>query len=104
MIDAVKRAKGYGCAPGFLGICIGGDRAGGYEAAKEALLGDFGRMSAFEKAVFDEANATGIGPMGLGGKTTLLGLKVVSRPRLPASFFVTIAYMCWALRRRTMEF
>ena len=45
-------------------------------------------------------NVDGIGPMGMGGKTTLLGVKVAARPRLPASYFVTVAYMCWACRRR----
>ena len=56
-----------------------------------------------EKKILDEANSLGIGPMGLGGRTTLLGVKIASRPRVPASFFVTVAYMCWACRRRSMR-
>ena len=52
----------------------------------------------------EEANGLGIGPMGLGGKTTLLGVKIAARPRVPASFFVTVAYMCWACRRKTATF
>jgi fumarate hydratase class I len=56
-----------------------------------------------EKSILKKANSLGIGPMGLGGKTTLLGVKIASRPRVPASFFVTVAYMCWAARRRTVE-
>ena len=57
-----------------------------------------------ERAVLKDANSLGIGPMGLGGETTLLGVRVASRPRVPASFFVTVAYMCWACRRRTIDF
>ena len=57
-----------------------------------------------EKRLVKEANALGIGPMGLGGKTTVLGVKIGSRPRVPASFFVTVAYLCWAARRQTMRF
>lgn len=105
VIDAVRKIQGYGCAPGILGICIGADRATGYEVAKEQLLRSLTeKPSAFEKKLADEANQLGIGPMGLGGRTTLLGVKVATRSRLPASFFVTIAYMCWAARRRTVEF
>ncbi|MBR2714434.1 MAG: fumarate hydratase [Kiritimatiellae bacterium] len=112
ILDAVQKIQGYGCAPGILGVCIGGDRATGYEVAKEQLLHPLGepagriangRMAELEKRVLEEANSLGIGPMGLGGKTTLLGVKIASRPRVPASFFVTIAYMCWACRRRTVS-
>ena len=111
LLDAVQKIQGYGCAPGILGVCIGGDRATGYEVAKEQLLRPLGeatgriandRMAELEKRVLEEANSLGIGPMGLGGKTTLLGVKIASRPRVPASFFVTIAYMCWACRRGTV--
>ena len=103
ILDAVQKIQGYGCAPGILGVCIGGDRATGYEAAKEQLLRPLDeKPSALEKRLLREANSLGIGPMGLGGKTTLLGVKIAARPRVPASFFVTIAYMCWACRRRTV--
>lgn len=109
LLDAVQKIQGYGCAPGVLGVCIGGDRATGFEVAKEQLLRPLDEQSndrtieQFEKGILKEANTLCIGPMGLGGKTTLLGVKVASRPRVPASFFVTIAYMCWACRRRTIE-
>ena len=110
LIDAVVKAQGYGCAPGVLGVCIGGDRATGYEVAKEQLLRSLDKsdesgdpaLRAIERRVLKEANTLGIGPMGLGGKTTLLGVRVAARPRVPASFFVTVAYMCWAVRRRTV--
>ena len=105
ILDAVLKTQGYGCAPGILGVCIGGDRATGYEIAKEQLLRRLDdvspdpRLARLEKDILKSANSLAIGPMGLGGKTTLLGVKIASRPRVPASFFVTIAYMCWACRR-----
>ena len=111
ILDAVQKAQGYGCAPGILGVCIGGDRATGYEIAKEQLLRPLNEkktgeatLRRLENQILKEANSLGIGPMGLGGETTLLGVKIASRTRLPASFFVTVAYMCWAARRRTVEF
>lgn len=106
ILDAVVKTQGYGCAPGILGVCIGGDRASGYEVAKMQLLRSLdekgGEFASLEKQILKEANSLGIGPMGLGGKTTLLGVKIASRTRLPASFFVTVAYLCWAARRRTV--
>ena len=107
ILDAVQHVQGYGCAPGILGVCIGGDRATAYEVAKEQLLRPLGRegestdatLRKLERSLLSDANSLGIGPMGLGGKTTLLGVRVASRTRVPASFFVTIAYMCWACRR-----
>lgn len=108
LLDAVVKTQGYGCAPGILGVCIGGDRATGYETAKLQLLRTLDdkspdkALARLERQILTEANTLGIGPMGLGGKTTLLGVKIAARSRVPASFFVTIAYMCWACRRRTM--
>ncbi len=110
ILDAVQKTQGYGCAPGILGVCIGGDRATAYEVAKEQLLRSLGKegesqdpvLRKLEKSILKDANSLGIGPMGLGGKTTLLGVRIASRTRVPASFFVTIAYMCWACRRRKM--
>ena len=109
VLDAVHKAQGYGCAPGILGVCVGGDRACGFEEAKHQLLrrlDDTNRdpaLARLEKRLVKEANALGIGPMGLGGKTTVLGVKIGSRPRVPASFFVTVAYLCWAARRQSMR-
>lgn len=105
LLKATHSAQGFGCAPGVLGVCIGSDRAGGYKVAKEQLLrllddqAEEPELAALEKQVLAEANQLGIGPMGLGGRTTLLGVKIAVRSRLPASFFVTVAYMCWACRR-----
>jgi fumarate hydratase class I len=57
-------------------------------------------LDALEQEVLKTANELGIGPMGFGGKTTLLGVKVGVLNRLPASFFVSVSYMCWAYRRQ----
>ena len=110
LLDAVVKTQGYGCAPGILGVCIGGDRATGFETAKLQLLRPLDEnvsqqpkeLHDLETRILREANTLGIGPMGLGGKTTLLGVKIAARPRVPASFFVTVAYLCWAARRRTI--
>jgi fumarate hydratase class I len=108
VLDAVHVAQGYGCAPGILGVAIGGDRGSSYAASKQALLRPLddsntdARLAELEGRVLDEANRLGIGPMGFGGKTTVLGVKAANLHRLPASFFVTVSYMCWAHRRRRM--
>jgi fumarate hydratase class I len=108
VLDAVTRAQGKGCAPGVLGIAIGGDRGTGYVHAKEQLfrpLGDANpvpELAALEERLLRECNELGIGPMGFGGRTTLFGVKVGAYHRLPACYFVSIAYMCWACRRARM--
>jgi len=106
ILDAVWQAQGKGCGPGFLGVCIGGDRANGYEFAKEQLLRELDdsnpvpELAELEARILDEANRLDIGPMGFGGKLTVGSCKVGTRNRLPASYFVSVAYMCWAFRRR----
>jgi len=106
ILDAIWQAQGKGCGPGFLGVCIGGDRATGYEFAKEQLLrkvddtNPSAELAVLEARILDEANRLDIGPMGFGGHFTVGGCKVGVRNRLPASFFVSVAYMCWAYRRR----
>jgi fumarate hydratase class I len=108
VLDAVQRAQGKGCAPGVLGIAVGGDRGSSYYASKESLFRPLSdenpdaELGALEKRLHDQANQLGIGPMGFGGKTTVLGVKVRGMHRLPASYFVSVSYMCWAHRRRRM--
>ena len=105
ILHAVWKAQGKGCGPGAVGVCIGGDRTSGYLHAKEQLfrtLDDANqdpRLAALEQAVMDEANRLAVGPMGFSGRTTLIGCKIGALNRLPASFFVSIAYDCWAFRR-----
>lgn len=106
ILDAVLQAQGKGCGPGILGVCIGGDRATGYEFSKQQFLrkledrNPVPELDALELDVLKTANELGIGPMGFGGKTTLLGVKICAANRVPASFFVSISYMCWAYRRQ----
>ena len=109
ILDAVLQAQGKGCGPGILGVCIGGDRATGYEASKVQflrLLNDRNpvpKLDELEQDVLRTANELGIGPMGFGGKTTLLGVKACALNRVPASYFVTVSYMCWAYRRQGVK-
>lgn len=105
LLHAVWQAQGQGCAPGALGVCIGSDRAHGYVLAKEQLLRTLDdlnpvpELAALEAQVMEEANRIGVGPMGFGGGTSLIGCKITAANRLPASFFVSVAYDCWAFRR-----
>jgi fumarate hydratase class I len=105
ILHAVWNAQGKGCAPGAVGVCIGGDRTSGYVQAKEQLfrtLDDVNpdaRLAALEASIMGEANKLGIGTMGFGGRTSLIGCKIGALNRLPASFFVSVAYDCWAFRR-----
>jgi len=106
ILDAVLQAQGKGCGPGILGVCIGGDRATSYELSKTQFLrlipdrNPNPELDALEQDILKTANELGIGPMGFGGKTTLLGVKICAANRLPASYFVSISYMCWAYRRQ----
>jgi len=106
ILDAVLQAQGKGCGPGILGVCIGGDRATSYEMSKTQFLrlipdrNSNPALDKLEQDVLKTANELGIGPMGFGGKTTLLGVKICAANRLPASYFVSISYMCWAYRRQ----
>lgn len=106
ILDAVLQAQGKGCGPGILGVCIGGDRATGYEWSKTQFLrrlddvNPVPELAALEQEVVKTANDLGIGPMGFGGQTTLLGCKICAINRVPASYFVSVSYMCWAYRRQ----
>ena len=105
LLHAVWQAQGQGCAPGALGVCIGSDRAHGYDVAKQQFfrtLDDVNpdpRLAGLEERVMREANELGIGAMGFGGNVSLIGCKIAAANRLPASFFVSVAYECWAFRR-----
>ncbi|MGH9375531.1 MAG: FumA C-terminus/TtdB family hydratase beta subunit, partial [Terriglobia bacterium] len=105
ILHAVWQAQGQGCAPGALGVCIGSDRAHGYSLAKQQLfrpLDDVNPnpvLAKLEAEVMEEANKIGVGAMGFGGKASLIGCKITAANRLPASYFVSVAYECWAFRR-----
>jgi len=105
ILHAVWQAQGQGCAPGAVGVCIGSDRAHGYDLAKMQLfrtlddVNPIGELATLEDAVMEGANQLGVGAMGFGGRVSLIGCKVMAANRLPASFFVSVAYECWAFRR-----
>ena len=105
ILHAVWKAQGKGCSPGAVGVCVGGDRTSGYLHAKEQLFRTLddrnpdARLAAIEDVVMNEANTLSVGPMGFSGQTSLIGCKIGALNRLPASFFVSVAYDCWAFRR-----
>jgi fumarate hydratase, class I len=105
ILHAVWQAQGQGCAPGAVGVCIGSDRAHGYALAKQELFRSLDDVNAnptlaeLENEIMKEANTLGVGTMGFGGKSSLIGCKITAANRLPASFFVSVAYDCWAYRR-----
>jgi len=109
VLHAVHEAQGKGCAPGVLGVCVGGDRVSAFNESKHQLLRPLGdvnsdpELAALETTILEQANQLGVGPMGFGGTTTLLGVKIGVLDRLPASFFVTVSYMCWADRRAAVR-
>ncbi|QOT00871.1 fumarate hydratase [Brevibacterium sp. JNUCC-42] len=106
ILHAVYQAQGQGCSAGFIGVGIGGDRTSGYSLAKHQLFRSADDANAtpelaeLEDYIMQTANELGIGTMGFGGNTTLLGCKIGVENRLPASFFVSVAYNCWAFRRQ----
>ncbi len=105
ILHAVWNAQGKGCSPGAVGVCIGGDRTSGYTHAKEQLfrvlhdVNPDARLAELESSIMGTINQLDIGAMGFGGRVTLIGCKVGALNRLPASFFVSVAYDCWAFRR-----
>jgi fumarate hydratase, class I len=105
ILHAIWKAQGKGCSPGAVGVCIGGDRTSGYVHAKEQLFRTLDdrnadeRLAALEDSIMEEANKLTVGPMGFSGRTSLIGCKIGALNRLPASFFVSVAYDCWAFRR-----
>ncbi|WP_445489854.1 fumarate hydratase [Niallia sp. 03133] len=109
IMHSVYQAQGQGCSAGFIGVGIGGDRSAGYDLAKEQLFrsvedtNPIPELASLEEYVMENANKLGIGTMGFGGETTLLGCKVGVMNRIPASFFVSIAYNCWAFRRLAVK-
>lgn len=106
ILDTVVKAQGKGCGPGSLGVCIGGDRGDSYIASKKQFFRKLDdknpnkELDKLEKEIVETCNKLGIGPMGFGGKTTLIGCKITSLNRVPASFIVSVSYMCWAFRRQ----
>jgi len=109
IIDAVTKAQGQGCAPGTVGVGIGGDRVSSFALSKEQFFRKLGERSenpelaALEEELLADLNTLGIGPMGFGGKTTCLGVNIGAQHRHPATYYVSVSYTCWAYRRKEMN-
>jgi fumarate hydratase, class I len=105
ILHAVWQAQGKGCSPGAVGVAIGGDRTSGYVHAKEQLFRTIDdvnpdqRLAELESTIMGTVNRLGVGTMGFGGRVSLIACKIGALNRLPASFFVSVAYDCWAYRR-----
>lgn len=109
ILHSVYQAQGQGCSAGFIGVGIGGDRSSGYDLAKEQLFRHVedtnpnSDLANLEQYIVEKANTLGIGTMGFGGEATLLGCKIGVMHRIPASFYVSVAYNCWAYRRMAIN-
>ena len=107
VVDSVIRAGAMPCPPTIVGVATGGGADIAMKLAKATLLRPLDQpnpdpqLAKLEKELYDAANATGIGPMGLGGKITVLGVKIDYAHRHPASYPVAVAFQCWASRRAT---
>ncbi|QCR33775.1 fumarate hydratase [Lysinibacillus sp. SGAir0095] len=109
ILHSVWQSQGQGCSAGFIGVGIGGDRSSGYDLAKEQLFRHVDDvnpnedLAKLEEYIVEKANTFGIGTMGFGGEATLLGCKIGVMHRIPASFYVSVAYNCWAYRRMAID-
>lgn len=109
VIDTVVKAGAQPCPPSILGVAIGGGTEIATKLAKKALLRPLDKpnsdpsIAKLEKEIFEVTNMTGIGPMGMGGKTTILGVHIDYAHRHPATFPVAVAINCWAARRATAK-
>jgi fumarate hydratase subunit alpha len=105
VVDAVIKAGAQPCPPTIIGVGVGGGADTALNLAKKALLKPLDevnvnpQVAGLEREILEMANMTGIGPMGLGGRTTVLGVHVDYAFRHPASFPVAAAFNCWAARR-----
>ena len=103
VVETMLIAGGRPCPPVVLGVGIGGTFDGVTALAKEALLQPIDQMTEFEQQICDAVNTLGIGPMGLGGSTTVLAVKVKTAACHTASLPVAVNVQCWANRHATVE-
>ena len=101
VVETIALAGGRPCPPVILGVGIGSTFDGVAALAKEALLLPVDTMDPFERELCDAVNTLGIGPMGLGGDTTALAVKVKRAACHTASLPVAVNVQCWAARRAT---
>ena len=107
VVDTVIKAGAKPCPPTVLGVAVGGGADIAIKLAKKALLRPVNepnpdlKLAKLEQELLNAANSTGIGPMGLGGKTTVLAVKLDYAHRHPASYPVAVVVQCWAARKAT---
>jgi len=105
VIDSIIEAGAKPCPPNIIGVGIGGGSDIAMKLAKKAVIKPIGEahlnenVANLEKELLHAANMTGIGPMGLGGKTTILDVHIEYAHRHPASLPVAIVFQCWSARR-----
>jgi len=110
VLNAVFKAQGKACPPYVIGVAIGGSKDVVACLSKKQLLrklndvNEDSEFDRFEKELKEEINKLGIGPLGLGGKTTCFGVKIIGSARHPASYFVDVSFCCWACRRSRLEY
>ncbi len=107
VIGAIIKAGAMPCPPTIVGVAAGGAADIAIKLAKMALLRPLNQpnlnpsLAKIEQELYEDANSTGIGPMGLGGKFTVLGVHIDYAHRHPASYPVAVVFQCWAARRAT---
>lgn len=105
VVDTVIQAGGQPCPPTILGVGIGGSAELAMSLAKKALLrpitqpNNEDEMAKLEKSLFNAINKTGIGPMGVGGRVSTLGVNVEYAYCHTATLPVGINFQCWCARR-----
>lgn len=109
VVESVLKAKGKPCPPTVIGVGIGGTSDLCLKLGKKALLGKVGErnpdpeIAKLEEEILSEINASGIGPMGLGGKTTTLDVKILKAHTHTAGLPVGVCIQCWASRHATKK-
>ena len=109
VVESVLKAKGKPCPPTVIGVGIGGTSDLCLKLGKKALLGKVGernpdpQLAKLEEEILSEINASGIGPMGLGGKTTALDVKILKAHTHTAGLPVGVCIQCWADRHATTK-
>jgi fumarate hydratase subunit alpha len=107
VIGAIIKAGAMPCPPTIVGVAAGGGADIAIKLAKMAVLRPLNQpnlnpdLAKIERELYEDANSTGIGPMGLGGKFTVLGVNIDYAHRHPASYPVAVVFQCWAARRAT---
>jgi fumarate hydratase class I len=110
VLDAVHAAQGRACPPYVLGVAVGGNKDAVARLAKEQLLRDLSdtntspELAELEERLLEEANSLGIGPIGVGGNNCVMGVKMGTAHRHAATFFVDVAFCCWADRKGRLEY